>query len=111
MSAPFAHYLKFTDETSAKAALPDYWLDTDDGWSWRRDVVDGPIPVMIGTGSYTTDPDTGAQVETMAAEDGCHLNLYLPQMRTDLPGLLGIRDETGLVSGDHPNTPQRVVAR
>lgn len=83
------HFFQFTDEASAKAALPDFWVTTENGWSWRQDFVDAPVPVMEPTGQTTTDPDTGAQTPIMQPKPGYFLNAALPALDSALPGLTG----------------------
>jgi hypothetical protein len=100
------HALSFADEAAAKAALPDYWDTTDNGWDWRRDCVDGPIPTTHKTGPAARVPDATY-----------NLNIALPELHTDLPGLVAawntVDRATGrahLVHGIGPVTPQRVFA-
>lgn len=84
------HFLKFTDEAAAKKALPEFWLQTEDGWTWRRDVVDGPI---------------------REARSYC-LNIGLPALNEKLSGLIGAVDEAvTFVFGDQPQMPQREFAQ
>lgn len=114
------HALSFADEATAKAALPDYWLAYADEnnqpqWTWKRDIVDGPIPTTHKTGNMVTDPDTGQQVPERVADTTYSLNIALPELHADLPGLIaawdGVDAATGkakLVYGSDPLTPQRV---
>lgn len=99
----FTHFLRFDDEASAKAALPEHWVEADDGWAWLRSHVDGPISIMRGTGDFETVE--GEQVEVTEPVPGYHLNIGKTKMDTSLPGLVGIWNEGRLVYGDKPNIP------
>lgn len=101
MTQYITHFCQFADEPAAKAALPTYWgASIDDGsWSWNRSVVDGPIPVVDGSGNPVA---------------GYFLNVALPALDASLPGIVGAGygppDKFTLVYGKSPVTPQRVFA-
>lgn len=105
------HAFRFDDESAAVAALPQFCVPTDDGSDWDRSCVDGPIPVMRGTGEFVTDPETGEAIEIMEPVAGYHLNINLDALDDSLPGLIGAWDVPGhLVYGETPVTPMRVFA-
>lgn len=99
MTQPITHFCQFTDEASAKAALPSYWVTNDAGWDWRRGVVDGPVPMVDSLGAPVV---------------GYFLNIGLAALNASLPGLTGAgygpANHFTLVSGVQPATPQRVFA-
>ena len=114
------HAVQFADEASAKTALPEYWLtstnpDGTTGWSWRRDIVDGPIPTTHKTGNMVPVLDesgnpTGAMQPERVADTTYSLNIGLTTLNASMPGLLAAWDGTGasLLDGVLPKTPQRV---
>ncbi len=93
------HFLQFPDEATAKSALPDYWSQTDTGGDWKRSFIDGPIPIVDGSGNPVS---------------GYFLNVALDSLNQSLPGLTGAgygpADDFTLVYGVKPITPQRVFA-
>ena len=101
------HAFKFDDAAAALAALPQFRAGDD----WDRGRVDGPIPVMRGTGEMVTDPETGEAIEIMEPVEGYHLNINIDALDDSLPGLIGAWDHPGhLLFGATPVTPVRVFA-
>ncbi len=95
------HFLKFSDVTAAKTALPDYWSVFGNSWDWDRGFVDGPVPVRDNDGTGNPTP-------------GYFLNIALTALNASMPGLTGAgygpADHFTLVWGTAPITPQRVFA-
>jgi hypothetical protein len=104
------HACRFESEAAALAALAEFTAQDDDGGAtFIRSFVDPIGTIYTGTGTFQTDPETGDQVEVMAAVEGWNVNVALPALRTDLPGLVGAWAEPGhLLNGEHPVTPVRV---
>jgi len=70
VSPVVTHFCQFTDQATAKAALPDYLVNSN----WRGDIVDADIPVKNPDGSLAS---------------GYFLNIALPELDLTLPGLTG----------------------
>lgn len=112
------HALKFTDEVTALAQLTEFAFASEDGPVLRRDICDPIGTIYQGNGVFTTDPETGIEVEGQAPAEGWHVNIALPDLRADLPGFVGAwhageRNEAGeviLLAGVHPTTPARDFA-
>ncbi len=104
------HFLKFDDEASAIAALPQYRA----GDGWRRDMVDGPIQIVVATGATQPGPWGGPDVAVTEPVPGYFLNIGLPELDASMPGLTGAgygpAEDFTLVHGSKPDTPQRVFA-
>jgi hypothetical protein len=107
------HACEFASEAEAFAALPEYLVANEEAGpvDWDRSRIDAPIEIMIGTGAFVTDPETGQQIEIKTPKPGYRVNLALDELRTDLSGLVGVWEAPGmLLFGEHPVTPQRVFA-
>jgi hypothetical protein len=101
------HAFQFSNEATAKAALPQFTVDDGEGGTaWNRGYCDPGIPITTPSGTFDADGN-----EIMTPVSGWFMNVALPALDVTLPGLTAAWAETGtLLFGTKPKTPQRVFA-